>query len=390
MRWQYRHTVLALCTVAFFATMVARLAISPVVPAITDEFAVSNTLIGAALSGMWLAYALVQYPSGVLADRFGERRVVLASVGGTGLTSVVVVAAPQFAVFFVGVVLLGLATGLHFSVATTLITRTYDDLGTAIAIHNAGGPAAGLVTPVVVSWIGVRYGWRPAVAVAAAVAALVVVLFAYGVQPTAPRSPERPMREQFRLEPLLDVLSRASIAFTAVIAVVAEFAWTGLVSFLPTFLAEYRGYSATRAGLLFALYFVALGVLQVGVGAVADRYGRDVATGACMCAGIVGLSTLVFVPGSLAVAAGVLLAGLGMGWGAAVFPRFMDHLFETERGTGFGLVRTVYLVVASSGSITLGVLADRFGWAVSFGSLIASLAAVLCLLVGNWALGTEY
>jgi sugar phosphate permease len=112
MRWQYRHTVLALCTVAFFATMVARLAISPVVPAITDEFAVSNTLIGAALSGMWLAYALVQYPSGVLADRFGERRVVLASVGGTGLTSVVVVAAPQFAVFFVGVVLLGLATGL--------------------------------------------------------------------------------------------------------------------------------------------------------------------------------------------------------------------------------------------------------------------------------------
>ena len=390
MGWRYRHTVLALCTVAFFATMVGRLAISPVVPAITGEFGVSNALIGASLTGMWLSYALVQYPSGVLADRFGERRIVLALIAGTGVTSVAIAAAPRFEVFFVAVVLLGAAAGFHFSVATALIARAFEDIGTPIAIHNAGGPAAGLVTPVGVSWIGVRYGWRPAVAVSALVAALAVALFARGVRPTDPRRPDLPVRDQFRVRSLLAVLRRPEIVFTGVIAVLAEFAWTGIVSFLPTFLTAHRGYSSTLAGTLFAVYFVALGVLQVGVGALSDRYGRDAATGLCMCAGIAGVSTLVAAPGLAAAAVGVLLTGLGMGWGAAVFPRFMDHLPETEHGTGFGLVRTAYLVAASTGSVTLGVLADAFGWAVSFGALVVVLAVVLCLLAGNWALGGRY
>ncbi|TKX77174.1 MFS transporter, partial [Halorubrum sp. SD626R] len=87
MNWQYRHTVLALCMLAFFVTYFARLAISPVVPFIVDDFAVSNTAIGAALSGMWLAYGVSQFPSGILADRFGERRVILVAVGGSAAMS---------------------------------------------------------------------------------------------------------------------------------------------------------------------------------------------------------------------------------------------------------------------------------------------------------------
>jgi predicted MFS family arabinose efflux permease len=56
--WSYRYTVLVLATLAFFATMVARLVISPVVPEITDAYGVTNTAVGFALTGMWLAYAL--------------------------------------------------------------------------------------------------------------------------------------------------------------------------------------------------------------------------------------------------------------------------------------------------------------------------------------------
>ncbi|MFC6728619.1 MFS transporter, partial [Natronoarchaeum mannanilyticum] len=170
MRWRYRDTVLALCTLAFFVTMVGRLAISPVVPDLTAEFGVSNGLIGLALTGMWMTYALAQFPSGLLADRYGERIVVLASIAGTGATSLLIVSAPQFAVFVLGTVLLGAAAGLHYSVATTLLTRTYDDIGTAVGLHNAGAPAAGLLTPIVVSWIAVRHGWRPAVGITVVVA----------------------------------------------------------------------------------------------------------------------------------------------------------------------------------------------------------------------------
>ena len=71
MRWRYRETVLTLCTVAFFVTMVGRLAISPLIPDIAADLDISNALIGGALTMMWVVYALVQFPSGVLADLFG-------------------------------------------------------------------------------------------------------------------------------------------------------------------------------------------------------------------------------------------------------------------------------------------------------------------------------
>jgi len=390
MRWRYRDTVLALCTLAFFVTMVGRLAISPVVPDLTAEFGVSNGLIGLALTGMWMTYALAQFPSGVLADRYGERIVILASIAGTGATSLLIVAAPQFAVFVLGTVLLGAAAGLHYSVATTLLTRTYDDIGTAVGLHNAGAPAAGLLTPIVVSWIAVRHGWRPAVGITVVVAIPALVLFARGVRPTEPRRPDQPMRERLELAPILDLLSRPSIVFTGAVAIICDFTWQGVASFLPTFLENFRGYSGTLSGTLFAVYFVIQGVLQVAVGNVADRFGRDVATALCMGAGIAGFGLLVAGPGIAAVSAGIVLLGLGMGWGAAVIPRFMDNLSDEERGAGFGLVRTVYMVIAATGSVATGTVADQFGWAASFTMLAALMAVVLALLGANWLLGSEY
>jgi len=104
MSWQYRHTVLSLCMLAFLVTYFARLAISPVVPLIVDDFTVSNTAIGVALSGMWLAYGAAQFPSGVLADRYGERRVILVAVGGTTAMSVVLALAPVFPAFVLAAV----------------------------------------------------------------------------------------------------------------------------------------------------------------------------------------------------------------------------------------------------------------------------------------------
>ena len=87
--------------------MVARLAISPVVPAIGSDLSVSNTAIGLALSGMWLTYALAQFPSGLLGDKIGERRVIIIAVGGTAVTSLGIAVAPAYPVFVVAVIALG-------------------------------------------------------------------------------------------------------------------------------------------------------------------------------------------------------------------------------------------------------------------------------------------
>jgi MFS family permease len=98
----------------------------------------------------------------------------------------------------------------------------------------------------------------------------------------------------------------------------------------------------------------------------------------------------VFGTGIELVVAGLLSLGMGMGWSAAVFPRFMDHLSQSEQSSGFGVIRTAYMLVAAWGSVVVGTLADLFGWAVSFGALVALLGVALGLLVGNRALGLGY
>lgn len=378
---KYKHVVLYLCTLAFFVTMNGRLAISPVVPEITAEFDISNTVIGAALTGMWLTYALVQFPSGILADRFGERAIILLSIGGTGFMTLVLIISPSISLFFVSTILIGAAAGLHYSVATTLLTHTFTNLGTAIGIHNAGGPAAGLVTPIIVSWIGIRYGWRPAIGTTAIIAFTIFILFLRGIEPTEPRNPNNSVFEYLDIGYIYRILYRKQIIFTTIIAIISDFTWQALASFLPTFLIQYRGYSTTIAGTLFAAYFVFQGVLQVLVGAIADRIGRDFAILICMGSGIIGFILLIGVSGFSAVVAGIIFLGLSMGWGAAVFPRFMDHLSSTEQNIGFGLVRSVYLIIAASGSLVVGLLADTFGWGFSFGFLSFLLLFVIFMII---------
>jgi MFS family permease len=385
--WSYRYTVLSLCTLAFFATMVARLVISPVVPDLVDAFAVSNTAIGLALTGMWMTYAFTQFPSGVLGDRFGERRVILTAVGLTAIASALLAAAPSFPLFVLFTICLGAGAGLHFSVATTLLTKSFENTGTAIGLHNSGAPLAGLLAPVAAAYVATRVGWRPALALGAVVAIPVFLAFGWRVRPAEPERPDQPLTERFRLAPIVELLGRRPIRFTVAMSVLCAFTWQSTASFLPTFLVEYHGYSQTFAGVVFSAYFVVHGVTQPVLGRVSDRYGRDGVIAGCLALGIVGYLLLVATESLLGLGAAIVLIGTAMSWSAAMLPRFMDHLSDTERGAGFGLVRTTYMVLGSLGSVVTGAVADVWGWGPSFVLLAVLLTVVLFALATNWLCG---
>jgi MFS family permease len=381
--WRYRHTVLALATVAFFATMAARVSISPLVPQITDAFGVSTGAIGVALSGMWTAYALMQFPSGVLGDRYGERQVILAAVGLTALSSLLLAISPSYVGFAVFAVVLGGAAGLHYTVATTFISKQFSNIGRAIGVHVAGGPLAGLSVPVVAAWVGARYGWRTALLVGAVVAAPIFVAVATRVRPTQPEWPDQQMTERFALRPLVELLSRPEIAYTTLLAFAGAFTWQATASFLPTFLIERHDLTTATASVLFSLYFVVHGATQPAMGWLSDRLDRDAAATLTMALGVLGYATLVAGTTLPAFVVGVVLAGVAMSWGAPLQSRFIDALSAEERGAGFGLVRTVYMLLGASGSVVVGVLADVASWTAAMGLLSGVMAVGFVILVGN-------
>lgn len=380
MRWQYRNTVLVLCTLAFFATMVARLVISPVVPAIVAEFDTSSSVIGLALSGMWAAYALSQFPSGLLADRYGERRVILTAVSLTALASGALALSPSMATFGLVAVLLGAGAGLHYVVATTLLTRLFSNTGRAIGLHVTGSPIAGLSAPVLAAAIGARYGWRAALLLGAVAAVPVGVLFARRVNETEPSHPERSLREGFEPDTLRSLLSRPSIAYTTVLAVISAFTWQATASFLPAFLVAHHGYSTALSGVLFSLYFAVHGLFAPTIGGLSDRFGRDPTLAATLATGIVAYPVLVIGSSLTTVVCGVVLAGIAMSWSAPLQDRYIVRLSEGEQNRGFGLVRTVYMLIGALGSVVTGTLAALAGWGVAYGALGGLLALAVCSL----------
>lgn len=378
---QYRYVVLTLCTLAFTATMVARLVISPVIPDITTAFSVSKGAIGLALSGMWAAYALAQFPSGVLADRIGERRVILIAVGVTAITSLLLAIAPSYWVFAITVIALGGGAGLHYSVATTFLARHFKQVGRAIGIHVAGGPIGGLVAPVAAAAVAARYGWRTAMLLGAVVAIPVFALFWQQIDPTPPQRPDLQMRSRFEIEPLLELLGRRQIRYTTVMAVGGAFTWQATASFLPSFLIQYHDFTAARASVLFSVYFVVHGLTQPVLGSISDRFGRDIVTTFVFGSGIVGYGALVTGSGVVLLGA-IPLVGLSMSWGAPLQSRFIDILSQEERAAGFGLVRTVYMILGAFGSVVVGVLSDIAGWKVAFGALVLLLVFEFLLALG--------
>ena len=372
--------ILGITTGAFFVTMVARLTLSPLVPDIIETFGVSKSATGIALTGMWAAYALFQFPGGTLADRIGERGTILFAIGATGAASVILAFAPSFLWLAIFAVVLGTGAGFYYTAGSAYLTRQFENTGRALGIHEIGASAAGLIAPVAVAFLAVRFGWRAGPMLPAVLAFIVVGLIVLRLPSTPPATPDRKLREQLDIGRLWALLSRPEIRFTAILAVPGYFTWQSFASFFPTFLVEYTGLSTPTASVIFGGVFAVTLVGTPTLGSLSDSIGRDRSLMIAFAVGSVGFVVFLLGDGWPMILLGTVLVGGGLSFPGVLNSRFMDHLSSTERGTGFGLVRTIVLLISSLGSGVTGTLADGWGWPAAYGFtafLFAGLVGVL-------------
>jgi len=146
------------------------------------DLGVSESTMGIVVTVYAAAVAILALPLTSLTARLPRKTVLVATLVGYTVSNVMIALAPSFAVVCAGRVVGGIAHALFFSVASAYATRIVPPrlAGRAIAFVYSGSSLGFVIGVPVATWVAQSIGWRPAVgavAVAAAVLALVALLF---------------------------------------------------------------------------------------------------------------------------------------------------------------------------------------------------------------------
>lgn len=119
------YDVLLLAATIWFLGKFLRYAFPPLFDSFQMSYGVSNAVLGASYTGFMLVYAAMQFPSGVLADRFGSVIVVTTGALVAGVAALILVVDSPFLVLVVAMLIMGAGTGAHKTVAVRLLSRAY-------------------------------------------------------------------------------------------------------------------------------------------------------------------------------------------------------------------------------------------------------------------------
>lgn len=415
------YDALLLTAGIWFMAKFLRYAFPPLFGTFQATYGVSNATIGIAFSSLMVAYALMQFPSGVLADRRGPVSVITAGAVVAGIGALVVLVADPFPALVGGMLLVGLGTGAHKTVAVRLLAAIYPArTGRALGVLDTIAAFGGVAAPAAVLYF--LPNWRGLFLAGGLVAFALAGLFAVRTPRHLPDDADRDdvrdadgrdaddgdsddrdandrdyQKETARddgqhadrddgdrdasLRDYVGLLARPRVALFVAVTVAVSFAYNGAVAFLPLFLTESAGLGRTTASALYSGLFV-VALVQLATGELADRAGQLPVLFATVGAAAVGLGLLLVLGGPVAIGAAVVLFGLGgHGYRPARSAFLMAILPADAAGGGLGVVRTVLMSSAAVAPAVTGYLADSAGFDVAFGALTASMALAFALLV---------
>ncbi|WP_264783075.1 MFS transporter [Haladaptatus sp. T7] len=394
------YDTLLLTAGLWFLAKFLRYALPALFPTFRTQFGVSNAFLGTVFTVTMLGYSLMQFPSGVLADRFGAVRVIAAGAAVAAGGALVLGVAAPLAVLVGGMLLVGVGTGIHKTVSIRLLSRVYPTrTGRALGLFDTLGAFGGVAAPAAVVLVTDAGNWH-ALFLAGAVAGFVL---GGGVLAYVPRRSSDAEDDgengdsaggDDSANPLafrryLDLFRSRRFTVFVGVTVCFSFAYNGVVAFLPLYLTDH-GLSESAASLVYSALF-AVSLVQVVTGDLSDRIGRlplavavlAVAAGALGALSLAGTASAV-VFGGIVVALGVGSHGFRPIRGAYLAATIPDDV----AGGGLGLVRTLLMGVGALAPAVVGVVSDTTGFAAAFGLLAvvmscAALLAVLTALIGT-------
>jgi MFS family permease len=391
-----RFDAIVFTSTLWFLSKFVRFAFPPLFERLARVYSVSPAVLGTAYSGLLVVYAAMQFPSGLVADRFSSVAVIgagtlLAAVGALAL------AFDSPLVVLVGAMLMiGAGTGPVKTVGIRVLSRTYPaQTGRALGVFDTFGTFGGAAAPAAVVLFSstpglVGAGWRTTFLVAGVVGVGVTVAFVARVPQRLPDvEPDEtrdgaavPLREYGAL------FREWRFSVFVLVTTLFSFAYNATLAFLPLYFTREAGLTTTTASLLFSVLF-AVSLIQLLTGEVSDRTGAlslIALTVGLATAGLGAILLLSDVAGPLVLGGAVVCLGLGAHGYRPVRGAYLMSVIPTSvAGGSLGAVRTVQMVAGAASPALVGVLSETAGLRPAFWVLTAALLVATGLSVLLWA-----
>ncbi len=356
---------------------------------IAQEFGVGLFLLGVLANITGFAFGIASLPSGFLADRVGERRLLMIFCLSSGVASIVVGLSPNIYVLGVALAILGLALGIYHPVGSAFIARATEHRGMAFGYIGVSGNLGVALGPILAGIIASTLGWRAPYLIFAIPAFLIAGFLYSFIRTEIPPVPEATTEVNTGRTGSRLIILPLVLIFIA--SAMNGFVYRGLITFLPLYLSQRLHFtffnldSMALAGSFttIALIFGVLG--QFLGGYLSDRRRREV------------LALIV------TVASAPLLLLMGMSEGlilmlaaiAFAFFYFMgqpiyNHLIADYSpagwlGRSYGISFFCVFGLGSFSATFLGYTAERLGissvFVVMAGITLVTLVCVVLLLV---------
>jgi MFS transporter, FSR family, fosmidomycin resistance protein len=355
-------------------------------PLWASEFRLTFAQVGMIRTAYSGGMAAFQIPAGLLAERWGERRLLAAGTAVTACGFIVAGTAGGFLGLLTVLLIAGIGSGVQHPLSSSLVAKAYETgpRRAALGTYNFSGDIGKVVVPAAVAFAATVVGWRYAAAaygvlgVAAAVGILgVLARLTAGM----PEDGDRPAESHASTSGWGIRDARGFRALTA-IGMIDNATRTGFLTFLPFALIA-KGSSVAGVGTALALLFAGGAVGKFVCGLVAERLG--VIRTVVLTEAATTLCILAVVAAPLPIALVILpLLGVALnGTSSVLYGTVADLVTADRRSRAYGLYYTVTIAASALAPSVYGIVGDLAGVTTTL-VIVATVVLVtipLCLML---------
>ena len=335
-------------------------------PIWASEFALTFAQVGIIRTAYSGGMAAFQIPAGLLAERWGERRLLAAGTAITACGFILAGTVGSFLSLLAVLLVAGLGSGVQHPLSSSLVSKAYETgpRRAALGTYNFSGDLGKVAVPAAVAFAALVVGWRTASAAygvlgLVAAAAILGVLARLNVDEPGPVVIDRPKESATRQSGWGIRDLRGFQALTA-IGMIDNATRTGFLTFLPFALIA-KGSSVAGVGTALALLFAGGAVGKFACGLVAERLG--VIRTVVLTEMATALGILALIPSPLPVALAILpLMGVALnGTSSVLYGTVADLVTADRRSRAYGLYYTVTIMSSALAPTIYGLISDAAG-----------------------------